>query len=86
MWLVHVLTIIKNKKGVYCYMVIMYGTETCPRCDILEEKLKNSGIEYKKSLEIESLIEKGFRSVPVLEVNGEFLDFGKAVKWVKENA
>ena len=32
------------------------------------------------------MIDKGFMSAPMLEVDGTALDFGKAVDWVKENA
>ena len=29
-------------------------------------------------------VEKGFRSMPMLEVNGEILDFSKAIKYINE--
>lgn len=61
--------------------IILYSTH-CPRCEILEEKLKNKGIEYIEENSIDVMQEKGIMSVPMLEYNGELLDFGKAVKLI----
>jgi hypothetical protein len=64
-------------------MVTLYSTD-CPRCKVLEQKLTAANIEFNINKDINILIEKGFSSAPALEVNGEFLDFKKAVDWVKE--
>lgn len=61
--------------------VILYSTH-CPRCEVLEEKLKSKGIEYVEENSVEVMQEKGIMSVPVLEYNGELFDFGKAVKLI----
>lgn len=61
--------------------VILYSTH-CPRCEVLEEKLKIKGIKYIEENSVEVMQEKGIMSVPVLEYNGELFDFGKAVKLI----
>lgn len=61
--------------------IVLYSTG-CPKCKILETKLKNKGIYYTKNTSIEDMISRGFTNVPVLKVNEIYLDFGDAVKWI----
>jgi glutaredoxin len=65
--------------------VILYSTN-CPKCKVLESKLNAAGIEFELIEDADVMIDKGFMSAPMLEVDGIALDFGKAVDWVKENA
>lgn len=62
-------------------MVTLIGTG-CPRCKILESKLKNKNINFIDSDNIDEAIDNGFMSAPVLKVDNEYMDFGAAVKWV----
>ena len=62
-------------------MVVLYSTG-CPRCKVLEAKLKQKNIEYTEVSDIEEIEKKGISSVPCLGVEEEILDFGSAVKWV----
>lgn len=61
--------------------VILYSTH-CPKCNILEKKLKQKNITYKEINDIEIMKEKGYLTVPVLEVNGTSMNFKQAVDWV----
>jgi glutaredoxin len=61
--------------------ITLYSTG-CPRCRVLEAKLKQKSIKYTECNEVEEMEKKGISSVPCLDVNGEILDFGAAVKWV----
>ena len=67
-------------------MIVLYTTN-CPRCHILEAKLNEKKIGYTR-IEGEEAIgyiqERGFMTAPLLIVNGEALDYGKAIKWVNE--
>lgn len=65
-------------------MVTIYTTDTCPRCKILKEKMKAKGVEYKEVQDIIIMSAKGISTVPVLEVDGDMMDFSKANKWVNE--
>lgn len=64
-------------------MITLYST-FCPKCKILEKKLDNAKIEYTICANREIMEEKGFDFMPVLEVDGQTMNFGEAVKWVNE--
>ena len=63
--------------------VILYSTN-CPKCKVLEKKLGDSEIQYEVVTDEDLMIEKGFSSAPMLEVDGTVMDFGKAMKWLKQ--
>lgn len=62
-------------------MVTLYTTG-CSRCTVLEKKLDSKQIHYKKEENTNTMLEKGIKSVPVLEVQGQRLNFLEAVQWV----
>lgn len=61
--------------------IIFYSTH-CPRCKVLETKLKQKNVEYVECNDVEEMEKKGISSVPCLGVNEEIMDFGAAVKWI----
>lgn len=63
-------------------MVILYSTG-CPKCRILETKLSEKNIEYKKNTDIEEMKKLGFVSAPILVVDNKTLNFGDAIRWIK---
>ena len=54
----------------------------CPKCKVLKKKLDKKQVDYSEETDSEILISKGFKSVPVLEVDGKVLNFMDAVNWV----
>lgn len=58
-------------------------SNNCPRCIVLKAKLDEKCLDYEKSDNMQELIDLGFKTVPVLEVDGEYMDFGKAMKWIQ---
>ena len=62
-------------------MVIFYSTH-CPKCTILEKKLQDKGIVYKEINDKQTMIDKGFMQVPMLEVDGVTMNYIEAVKWI----
>lgn len=64
--------------------VILYSTH-CPKCTILETKLKDKNINFEEVNDKNLMIEKGFMSVPILEVDGEVLKYADAMEWVNKN-
>ena len=62
--------------------VILY-TIHCRHCKDLEKKLKASEISYKECEDIEIMRIKGFKSVPMLEVDGTIYTFEEALKWIE---
>lgn len=64
--------------------ITLYSTH-CPKCNVLEKKLKEKNIVYKEVNDIEIMKEKGYLSVPVLEVDGINMDFKTANDWINNN-
>ena len=65
-------------------MITIYTTQTCPKCKILKKKLEDKGIEYKEFNDEDEMQHMGILSVPVMDVDGEQLDFPAAIKYVNE--
>jgi len=63
--------------------VILYSTH-CPKCNVLEKKLQNAGINYVEVNDVDIMVSKGLLSVPNLEVDGKMMDFVQATNWIKE--
>ena len=63
--------------------LIMYSTG-CPKCRVLKTKLDTSGLPFTVNDDIDEMMALGFRSVPVLSVDGEFYTYADAVRWVNE--
>lgn len=64
--------------------IILYSTH-CPKCRILEMKLKSKNIEYEEVNDVDIMTEKGFSSAPMLEVDGQVMDFKTANEWINKN-
>ena len=54
--------------------IILYTTH-CPQCKILENKLQSKNISYEVCEDLDTMLMKGFRSAPNLEVDGEIFFF-----------
>ena len=61
--------------------ITLFSTH-CPRCSVLEKKLKQKGIDYDEVNDVSIMEEKGFLTAPMLEVDGAAMSFGEAVKWI----
>lgn len=64
--------------------ITLYSTH-CPKCNVLEKKLKQKNIQYEEVNDIEIMKEKGYLTVPVLEVDGTSMDFKTASDWINGN-
>lgn len=62
-------------------MITLHSTN-CPKCKVLEMKLKQKNIEYELNTDVSKLIEKGYKTAPILQVNEEYMDFNTANKWL----
>lgn len=63
--------------------IILFSTG-CGNCIALEKKLKASNIQFEKVTDEIIMEEKGFMSVPMLEVNGVTMNFTQSNTWIKE--
>lgn len=65
-------------------MITVYSTEPpCPKCRVLEKKLDEAGIKYDIVNDADEIKAKGYgnRYMPLLEVDGQIMEFADAVKW-----
>ena len=61
--------------------IILYSTG-CPKCKVLKSKLMDKNIEFVEKTSVEEMTGLGITQVPVLMVNGELLEFKRAIDWV----
>lgn len=62
-------------------MIKLFSTH-CPKCVVLEKKLKEKNISFKIEENVSVMQELGIMSVPMLSVDSNMLNFVDAVKWV----
>lgn len=60
----------------------LYTMDNCPKCKMLKQKLEDKHIEIEIINDYDVLCEKGIESVPVLEVNGEKMNYAKANTYI----
>lgn len=63
--------------------IVLYSTG-CPMCKVLKTKLNLANISYEEINDQETMIAKGFKSAPILEVDGKAMNFKDAIEWVKK--
>lgn len=61
--------------------VVLYSTH-CPKCKVLSSKLNQKNISYEEINDVELMTQKGFATVPQLEVDGVVYNFKEAVEWI----
>ena len=61
---------------------VTFYTTHCPKCGVLEAKLKEKNVEYTTCEDVDIMQSKGMMSAPGLEVDGRMMTFGDAIKWV----
>ncbi len=64
--------------------IILYSNN-CPKCKILKQKLDEKNITYDTCSDTEIMKSKGFKSVPMLEIDTKIMTYLDAVNWIKEN-
>lgn len=61
--------------------VVLYTTH-CPQCEVLEKKLKQKNIIFEEINDITEIRKTGYLTVPLLEVNGNVMNFKAAIDWI----
>ena len=61
--------------------VILFSTH-CPKYYVLEKKLQQKNISYEEVNDTDIMREKGYLTVPVLEVDGTSMNFKEANDWI----
>jgi glutaredoxin-related protein len=62
--------------------IVLYSTG-CPKCGVLKRKLDSTGIQYDVVSDVDEMLKLGMSSAPFLGVDGELLDFNKAMVWIR---
>lgn len=62
--------------------ITLFSTH-CPKCLVLDKKLKEKGITFNVITDTDTIIETGFRTVPLLKVGDKIMEFSEAIQWVK---
>ena len=65
--------------------VIFYSTH-CPKCKVLDIKLKQAGINYVENDDVEEMKQLGIKAAPALKVDDEIMDFSTAIKWISNRS
>ena len=63
--------------------IILHSTH-CPKCNVLESKLKQKNIDFEENNNVDLMVQKGFTMAPVLEVDDVAYNFKEAVEWIGE--
>ena len=63
------------------FIITLYTTG-CPRCKVLESKLREAGFSFGVVDNQQKIIEMGFTTVPVMTVDGTIYQFKEAVEWI----
>ena len=63
--------------------ITLYSTG-CPKCQVLEKRLKKNNLDFIISNDVDILIEKGFQSAPVMAVGKLFYDYTSAMNLLKK--
>lgn len=61
--------------------VVLYTTH-CPKCIVLEKKLTQKNVKYDVVADKSAIMDKGYLTAPLLEVNGKIMEFKEANDWV----
>lgn len=62
--------------------IILYSTH-CPRCSVLEKKLKKKQLHYTEVTDVEVMKKMGLKSAPALQVDGgKLMNFQEANDWI----
>ena len=60
----------------------LFYTTHCPKCRVLKRKLEEKGIAYTENEDVDEMVARGFKSAPILVVNGKAMTFKEALNWV----
>ena len=62
-------------------MNVLYSIH-CPSCNVLHKKLDSKNISYVLMTDRSIMQSKGFKELPMLEVDGKLYNFREAVDWI----
>lgn len=64
---------------------IIFYTTNCPKCKVLKTKMDKVKLSYEICEDVQRMLDLNIQTAPALQINDFILDFGQAIKWLKEN-
>lgn len=64
-------------------MPVLYSLG-CPKCVVLERKLKELGAGFKVCNDLESFAEAGITEIPMLLADGVLMNFTQSIEWINK--
>ena len=64
-------------------MITLYSNH-CPCCEVLLNELRSAGIPFTIFTDTDQMLSMGFTHLPMLDVDGQLLNYPDALKWIKE--
>ena len=61
--------------------ITFYSTH-CPKCVVLEKKLKEKNIPFETITDVDVMTSKGLSSAQALEIEGKLYNFKDSINWV----
>lgn len=65
-------------------MEIILYTTGCPKCEVLKKKLDDKSIAYNTVTSVKEMMLKGIMQAPMMELDGELMDFVAANEWINQ--
>ena len=65
-------------------MEIILYTTGCPKCEVLKKKLDEKAVAYDTVTSVKEMMAKGIMQAPMMELNGELMDFVAANEWINQ--
>lgn len=65
-------------------MIVLYSTG-CPKCKALAGRLTNNNIKFEVSNDIKELINKGYKSAPMVKINDQYFNYKQVMTMLKEH-
>ena len=65
-------------------MKAILNSAHCPCCEALEERLRQTEIEYAVVSDTGQILALGITHVPVLEIDGQQMNYPAAIRWLNE--
>jgi len=66
------------------FILILLYSNGCSKCKIIKQKLDQKQVIYEECNDMNIILKKGFMSMPMLEVDGEVMNYLNAINWLKE--
>ena len=65
--------------------ITLYTIHRCPKCAVLKQQLDMAKIEYALFDDVEKMITMGITTAPMLEIDGQLMDYKAAISWIHSN-